>query len=217
MNQEDSLFHLVEVLMQKAPAYLTLFAAESDEEFEKAFDAILEHAISHLEKNSKNFVPLDEPGLTGALAAALSMPGLTVIQEGHSNGHADLTIQLDYCTPMRRKLAEAKIYDGPAYHIAGLGQLLSRYTTGREGRGLLISYVRNKDIAALMKAVRKRMDSDHPCEQQGETEDHVLKWSFLSTHAHSCGENLQVSHIGCNLFVEGAIAGMGKKNGQEAD
>ena len=81
-------------------------------------------------------------------------------------------------------------------------QLLGRYTTGREGRGIVIAYVRKKNISDLVKGIRQKMDAELPCNQQGVTTDHLLKWSFLSTHAHSCGESLEVSHVGCNLFVE---------------
>ena len=108
-------------------------------------------------------------------------------------------IVADHCVPERIKLGEAKIYDGPEYHLDGLKQLLGRYTTGREGRGLLIVYFRKADIAGLVKKLRTQMDSDLPCAQQGKTTDHVLKWSFLSTHALKSGDNHEVGHIGCNL------------------
>jgi hypothetical protein len=126
INADDSLLKLIELMKQKAPSYFKLLAARTEDDFEAAFDAMLEHAVSTLEKNSKNFASLDEVGLTGVLASALSMPGLTVMQEAHSNGHVDLTIEADHCVPMRKKLGEAKIYDGPAYHISGLEQLLGR-------------------------------------------------------------------------------------------
>jgi hypothetical protein len=202
IDSNDSLLKLIELIRQKAPLYFDLLTAQSETEFETAFDGMLEQAVATLEKNSKNYADLDENGLTGVLAAALSIPGLTVTQEAHSNGHVDLTIEADHCVPMRKKLGEAKIYNGPAYHISGLEQLLGRYTTGREGRGIVVAYVRKKNISDLVNGIRKQMDVDLPCNQQGATTDHSLKWSFLSTHSHSCGENLEVSHIGCNLFVE---------------
>lgn len=213
----DSLFALIDAMKKKAPAYADLLVSQTEGEFDAAFDALLAQAVSKLEQNSKNFQKLDEVGLTGALALALSIPGLTVTQESNSNGHVDLTIEADHCVPSRRKLGEAKIYKGPAYHLGGLEQLLGRYSTGREGRGLLIAYVHDKNIAGLMRKVRSTMDIDLPCKQQGQTVDHLLRWSFISTHAHSCGENLQVSHIGCNLFVEPDLAETGKENAQEAD
>lgn len=197
----DSALALMEQLMRKAPEYLDLMTARTDAEFETAFDAILGKAIIHLERNKKNFRALDEEGLSGVLAAALSMPGLRVTQEAHSNGHVDLTIEADHCVPARTKLGEAKIYAGFQYHTGGLEQLLGRYTTGREGRGLLIVYVRQRDISGLIRRLRHRMDAELPLNQQGKAEDHSLKWSFISTHAHACGDDLQVGHIGCNLYV----------------
>jgi hypothetical protein len=201
-NGPGSAHELIEMIKRKAPEYLDLLTAETDQDFERAFDALLEKAVVHLEKNRANFSELDEVGLSGVLAAGLSTPGLSVSQEMHSNGHVDLTIEADHCRPARTKLGEAKIYDGPAYHVRGLEQLLGRYTTGREGRGLLIAYFRKKNIAGLVDNLRSRMDKDLPCEQKGKTTNHSLRWSFLSTHGHSCGEEVQVGHVGCNLYTE---------------
>ena len=201
MEQVNSVGELVDRIRRKAPEYLDLLTADTDEVFELAFDILLESAIGHLERNKRNFQTMDETGLSAVLAGALSIPGLTVTQETNSNGHVDITIEAVYCVPARRKLGEAKIYDGPAYHIKGLEQLLGRYTTGREGRGLMIVYVRQKDIAGLLRRLREKMDTDFPMKQKGNTLNHILKWSFLSTHSHDCGEDLQVGHIGCNLYV----------------
>ena len=33
--------------------------------------------------------------------------------------HVDITITADHCVPVRKKLGEAKIWDGPEYHIKG--------------------------------------------------------------------------------------------------
>lgn len=197
-----SSFDLIERMRRKAPEYVDLLTACTDEDFERAFDALLEKGIMHLESNKKHFEKLDEEGLSSVLCAFLTIPGLTVSQEKHSNGHVDLTIEADHCTPARKKLGEAKIYNGPAYHLSGLMQLLGRYTTGREGRGLLIVYFRKQNIAGLIQTLRERMNAERPLRQQGDTTNHLLRWSFLSTHAHSCGENLEVGHIGCNLCNE---------------
>ena len=201
IDTNNSAFSLVERIKRKAPEYFDLLTAETDAEFEKAFDAILGKAIIHLESNCRNFEPLAEEGFSAALAAALMIPGLVVTQEGNTNGHVDLTIEADHCLPPRKKLAEAKMYKGPKYHVDGLEQLLSRYTTGREGRGLLVVYVQKDGIAALIQKLRERMDNDKPMNQKGQTENHILRWSFISTHAHSCGEDLQVGHVGCNLWI----------------
>ncbi len=188
-------------IMNRAPELLDLFTAETEQEFETAFDKWLQRAIVGLETNKLNFKRMDEVGLTGALALALYMPGVDVYQEANSNGHVDLLIEVGLGTRNWRKLGEAKIYNGPDYHIEGLKQLLGRYTTGRETRGLLIEYVRKVNIAGLMKKVRERMDELLPEAQKGMCTEYSIKWSFLSVHGHSCGEDLEIGHIGCNLFV----------------
>lgn len=190
---------LVERLKRRSPEWLDLLTAESDADFEAAFESLLERALTHLERNARNFEGLNEVGLTAVLVGSLSAPGLFVTQEAHSNGHVDLTIEARDTAPVRRKLGEAKIYDGPEYHLGGLDQLLGRYTTGREGRGLLIEYVRKADISKLIRRLRHTMDNSLPHDQQGKTSDHRLKWSFLSTHRHSCGDDVEVGHVGCNL------------------
>lgn len=205
-EQDSTLLTLMDRLKAKAPEYVDLMVAENDEVFEAAFDSLLEKAVHGLEKNSKNFSGMNEEGLTATLALALGMPGLSISQEEHSNGHVDITIETHYCFPMRTKLGEAKIYDGPEKHVQGLCQLLNRYTTGREGRGLLITYVRKANIEGLMQKLRTKMDEDLPVQQQGKTADHPSDWRFLSRHAHSCGKVLEIGHIGCNLFVAGPHA-----------
>jgi hypothetical protein len=198
-TDKDSAAELFERVKRRAPALLDLIAAETEEEFEAAFTSILGTAVSHLEKNKKNFATLDEEGLSAVLVGSLNMPGLTATQETNSNGHVDLTIEADHCTPIRTKLGEAKIYSGPSYHIKGIGQLLGRYTTGRETPGLLISYVRQKNIKGITAKMRAAMDKELPERQVGPCEDHTLKWSLVTKHKHSSGEVLPISQIGCNL------------------
>jgi len=193
---------LIKLIERKAPEYLDLLTAKTDEEFEEAFDAVLSQGVAFLEENRKAFKDLDEDGLSSVLVAWLSIPGLTVSREKNSNGHADLTIQSNHSNPVRKKLGEAKIYRGPSYHYKGLEQLLGRYTTGREGRGLLIAFCRRKNIAGLFAALRQRMDVDLPSNQQGQTINHSSKWQFLSLHLHSSGEKVEVGHVGCNLCNE---------------
>lgn len=202
MNESSNAHALVERIRRKGPEFLDLISADTDESFEAAFEVLLEKALHGLEKNKKNFKNLNEEGLSAALALALSIPGLTITQETNSNGHVDLTIEADHCMPARIKLGEAKIYDGPSYHIEGLIQLIGRYLTGREGRGLLIEYVKKPGIRAKMEKIRTQMDATLPLNQSGPAKDHAIKWAFLTGHRHSSGENVQVGHVGCNLYVE---------------
>lgn len=205
IDTQDNALGLVKRIERKSVKYIDLLTSDDDSEFEDAFEAILEKAIVELESNKRGFERLDEDALSSVLAMGISIPGvLLATRETHSNGHVDLTIVVEDFAPMRRKLGEAKIYDGPEYHFRGLEQLLGRYTTGRESRGFLIIYFRKRDIKALINKLRAKMDGDLPCDQQGPTRDHAYKWAFLSTHAHSCGEKLEVGHFGCNLFVDGA-------------
>ena len=116
------------------------------------------------------------------------------------NIYVDLTVRLVNSEANRTKLGEAKIWDGPSYHTKGLGQLLNRYTTGRECRGFVISYVKYKDIKALFNKLRLYIDSEKSYDLQEICKDHNIRWSFLSSHKHSSGEIVEVCHIGCNMY-----------------
>jgi hypothetical protein len=200
--ETDSLFAFVNRLYRETPELIQLATAKTDEEFEAAFDLVLDKTVRGLEANKVNFETLGEEGLSADLAHSLSMPGIAVMPEMNSNGHVDVVIYVYLCNPRRTKLCEAKIYDGPAYHIKGMRQLLNRYSTGRESRLLLISYVRKRNIKGLIDGLRKRLDRDRPLSQKGPTRDHTMKWSFLSSHVHSSGEILHVGHVGCNLHID---------------
>lgn len=164
-----------------SPATLDLVTAATEADFDQAFDNWLTRAIHHLETNKQNYRVLGEEGLSAVLAAALSTPEISVTQEQNSNGHVDLTVTL-VIPPFRIKLGEAKIWDGSKYHVKGLNQLISRYTTGRECRGFVISYVRLKDITGLFADLRQYINDEKSCDLHGLCADHNIRWSFLSTH-----------------------------------
>lgn len=187
-------------LWQQRPAILNLYTAQNEKDFESAFEALLELALAGLEQDKDRLSKLEEDALSGILVIAFNTAGLRATREGYSNGHVDLTIEVGFCSPMKRKLGEAKIYAGPGYHLQGLEQLLGRYTTGRETRGILIEYVKQADIAGLVKKIRERMDVDLPMQQQGPTQDNGLKWSFISIHKLTSGDDHPVAHYGCNLY-----------------
>lgn len=199
---ESSLFDYIELTKKLSKVTLDLVTAVSEEEFDSAFDNWLMEAVAKLESNKLNYKTLDENGLSAVLAATLSTGEISVTQEQHSNGHVDLTVKLNNAFPQRIKLGEAKIWHGKEYHIKGLDQLLNRYTTGRECRGFVISYIRLKDIKGLFEDLRKHMNESKPFHLEGLCEDHNIKWSFLSKHKHNSGELIAVCHIGCNLHIE---------------
>src|SRR5262245_28259532 len=106
---QNSLLDYTEILKRKASETLDLLTAQNDEQFEMAFDALLQRAVEQLEENKAEFKNLNENGLSSTLAMALRMPGLEVLREAHSNGHVDLTIIVYHCAQTRKKLGEAKI------------------------------------------------------------------------------------------------------------
>ncbi len=185
-----------------SPETLSLVCAESDEEFDKAFDICLIRAISDLEKNCKEYKSLSENGLSSVLASTLTTGELSVTREEHSNGHVDLTVKLVNSREKRTKLGEAKIWRGKEYHVNGIGQLLTRYITGRECRGFVISYVKQKNIKKLFEDLREYIDKNKPFDLVGFCKDHNIKWSFISEHEHSSGEQIEICSLGCNLFCE---------------
>ena len=197
----DSLHAQMEHLKRVVPEVLDLATARTDEEFCACFNGLLEKAVMHLEKNAKNFGELNEVGLTAVLAACFLGYGVTVVQEGNSNGHVDLTIEVRLVSPVQRRLAEAKIERSPATHEQGLDQLLRRYSTGRESSGWIILYVKSANISARMKALRDNLDRKMPLQQVAACEEHPIKWAFVSKHVHSSGETLRVEHVGCNLHI----------------
>jgi hypothetical protein len=199
-NDAGTALEFVEMLKRKAPEYLDLLTVKTEADFDKALEPLLEKTVNALEANSANLKELNEVTLTAFFVMSLTIPGLSVTQETHSNGHVDLTITAVHSSPRRMRLGEAKIYKGYEYHVAGMSQLLDRYSTGRESSALLIVYFKKPNISGLLADLRKDMDSKLPLKQQGPTENQPLKWSFLSHHEHSSGENLQINHIGCNLF-----------------
>jgi hypothetical protein len=204
MKPTDSLQALIDHLRQVAPEVIDLATAETEEQFCASFDRLLERAVIHLEKNSKNFASLNEVGLSAALGNFFNgMPGVSMMQEGHSNGHVDLTLEIKLASPVQRRLVEAKIEGGPVEHEKGLAQLLGRYVTGRENTSWLLLYVKLKDIKARMQALRDNLDQKRPLNQTGACLSHngSLKWIFTSDHGHSSGETVRVVHVGCNLFA----------------
>ena len=91
-SAENTLLGLSDLLKLNAPELIDLYCAKTNQQFDDALDSMVERGVMHLEANSKNFAGLDEIGLSGVFVAALEMPGLTVTQEAHSNGHVDIII-----------------------------------------------------------------------------------------------------------------------------
>jgi hypothetical protein len=200
-HDPNSYLNLIELLRTKAPGLLKILASRTDEEFDEGLEESIEKAVDHLERNAGHFANLDEEGITASLVGCLSIiPGLQVTQEAHSNGHVDITIETEHLPPLRRRLGEAKIYKGPTYHAEGLQQLVERYATGREGSGFIFEYVKKPNIKDLVVKVRSHLDNDKPCGQEGDCQDHRIRWAFTTQHQHTSGELLRVLHMSINLY-----------------
>ena len=192
---------LVERIQRCAPEFIDLITAEDAGQWDSAIDSLLQMAVDHLERNKKHLHSLGEDGLSAFVVARLAVPGLHVSRETYSGGHVDITIESLHSHHLLRSLGEAKIYDGYEYHKMGLEQLIDRYSTGRECRGFVIEYIKKENATGLMAALRSEMDEKRPCRQQGQSRDHTIPWAFLSSHEHENGSNVDVGHLGCDLFV----------------
>jgi hypothetical protein len=195
---KDSLLRLVEAVPK---AHRDLVTATNDDEFNKAFAEIVAEAVGRLEKNSKDYSSFHEDPLTSIFVDAVNGTwALLATREEYSNGHVDITFKAPLCQPPRQALGEAKIFNYYDWHEKGLSQLHNRYSTGRESRGLLLVYVKVDQIKDRMEKLSKEMNEKRPCQQISESTPHTAKWSFVTTHKHTSGEEMEVWHLGCNLY-----------------
>ena len=210
LDDQNSLNALVTAL---TPAQRDLVTAQTKTEFDDAFSALVLDAVRRLEKDSKNFVGLCEDGLSSLLCGFISgSNALIVTREESSNGHVDLTFKAQLCKPQREVLGEAKIFNYYNWHESGLSQLVERYSTGREDRGLLLVYVKKDGIKDRMEKLRDELDEKRPCGQtQASSKHNQIKWSFFTAHKHSSGEEIEIWHLGCNLHTPKKTAAPKKK------
>jgi hypothetical protein len=181
------------------PVLRKLFQAKTEQEFDDFLDRHFEECVQRMEAEAHHLTVDDEEKLSAFLAASLSMPGLSVVREGYSNGRVDLTIKSESMQLSERRLAEAKIYAGPAYHAKAIDQLVSRYSTGRQSRGYVVEYVKKPGISDIVVKLRAKADLDLPVHQQGATCDHRMKWAYISDHRHTTQELIRVVHINVNI------------------
>lgn len=186
-------------LLDWFPALRGILMADDAQEFDHLLEQYLEQCVAGMEAEAQHLHPDSEEKLSAFLAARLSHPGLDVRREGYTNGHVDLTIRQEGAVGGQVRLAEAKIYGGPAYHTSALEQLINRYSTGRPRTGYVIEYFKNPSIARLVKGLRDHADVNHPVQQEGATADHPMKWAYQSSHRHVTDELLRVVHVNVNL------------------
>jgi hypothetical protein len=174
----------------------------TDEEFDEALEEHIGTAVEWLEENANALRADSEDSLSTTLAAKISIRKLVdATRETNSKGHVDITIKV--ISTSRKRLGEAKIYDGYKYHVKGIKQLVERYSTGRERSGYMFCYVKNPNINAKIVALQSDCDGHLPCNQIGAATAHKArrKWAFETRHTHESGEELRVVHYGVNLHV----------------
>lgn len=200
VDPDNSLMAYIDYLRSnRGEVICKIICAQSNDEFDEGLESLLEKAVDYLEQNANHLCHLGEEAISCFLVAFLHIPGvLRAIQEAHSNGHVDITIE-DVTVSPRRRLAEAKIYKGPAYHTDGLSQLIDRYMTGRIGKGFIIEYFKEADISGLVAKMRSHLDQEKPCKQQGDSQIHLIRWAFTTVNLHHSGESLHILHLNCNL------------------
>ena len=152
----------LKVLFEWFPVLRKLFEAKTAEQFDDFLDLHFEECVQRMEAEAHHLNGDCEEKLSAFLAAALSMPGLSVVREGYSNGRVDLTIKSESVKSTEKRLAEAKIYSGPSYHSKAIAQLISRYSTGRQSRGYVLEYVASPDISNIVLKLRNRADKELP-------------------------------------------------------
>jgi hypothetical protein len=186
-------------LFEWFPALRGILVADDAVEFDNLLEQYIEQCVDSMEAEAHHLHPDSEEKLSAFLAARLSHPGLDVRRESYTNGRVDLTIRQEGVIGGQVRLAEAKIYNGPAYHSDALEQLIKRYSTGRPRTGYVIEYVKKAKIAELVTGLRSHADSNLPVQQEGATIDHPMKWAYQSQHWHSSAELLRVVHVNVNL------------------
>jgi hypothetical protein len=187
-------------LLDWFPGLRGILEASEAEGFDHHLEKHIEQCVGEMEAEAHHLNGDNEEKLSAYLAASLRHPGLGVRRESYSNGRVDLTIWQEGVAGGQERLAEAKIYDGPVYHIEALKQLITRYSTGRMRTGYVFEYIMKKGIATLVKGLRDHADKNKPVDQHGDTTAHAMKWAYESQHMHSSDELFRVVHVSVNLF-----------------
>lgn len=121
-------------------------------------------------------------------------------KERYYNGHVDVTIYHPRSLPYQY-LGECKIYKGFKRHCDGCDQLLNRYSSGRDMRGFLLEFFTRRGMYQLIGKLKDQFDRSFPLRMTGTSQDHTqIKGAFISMHSHFTEAQVEVLHIGCNLF-----------------
>jgi hypothetical protein len=198
MSAERWLYEVERLL----PRYKRLFLSQSQDEFHDACEALIQDVVRRMEGRRSTYRKLDERDLSKLLAELLGEP--VAAAERDQNGHVDVLIQHPAGLGFNH-ITECKIWDGEKTHRGGMAQLL-RYTTGREGRALMLSFfMKEKRMVFLLERLSRDLDAPGgvpPVTQPCAPHPTLQNGAFVSYHEHPSGAALLITHMGCYLFDE---------------
>lgn len=121
--------------------------------------------------------------------------GLTVVREGNSRGHVDLTITAPtYIAPNKfQYLGEAKVWSTKKYCIDGFEQLMG-YVTGRHQSAFTIIYFRIKECDDQFKEYVEEL-----LKQKGGSKITLEPRYGLTSHTHASTAKLEIDHYASHL------------------
>jgi hypothetical protein len=182
------------------PGASLLYFADNEAQFVKAVDLILDVAIRRLEENAATHRSSDELALSTMLSDLIKYAA-PCGKESYRNGHVDVAIghprkeQFQY-------LGECKIYNGFKRHCGGCDQLLNRYSSGRDVRGFVLEFFNRPGMYKLLGDLKTQFDQKVPLKMKGSSTPHDhIKGAFISLHTHFTQTDVEVLHLGCNLYI----------------
>lgn len=174
-----------------------LLLAKSQTDFVFATERAIERAMKTIENGSKEYAPLNEPGLSHLVADGLNLMGWRATAETNNNGHVDVVVECSFGRHWKY-LGECKLHKGYQYHVDGCEQLLG-YCTGREPRAFCMDFINATDAFTKMKKLRAEMDEKRPLKQTAAAADHSILAAFLTSHEHQSGTLVEILHLGCSV------------------
>lgn len=195
----DRLDAYFEYLTALSPPAMKAWLSIDEADFCAAVEDAIHDVMVEIEAGAKLYKGLKEPALSLMLAQLLRQAMLPAVAEGYHNGHTDVMVSHPRKLPMAM-LGECKIYRGYKQHHDGCKQVLDRYSSGRASRAFCLEFFMVDGMYAKLANLRTEFDHQQPLGQIGVSADHRLKGAFLTLHKHFTAAQLELLHLGCNLF-----------------
>jgi hypothetical protein len=198
----NSVREFVKFIDDKVPGASAVYFSEDESQFVKGVELILDAAIRRLEEDAATHGSLGELTLSTMLSNLIRYAA-PCEKESYRNGHVDVAIghprkqQFQY-------LGECKIFGGFKKHCGGCDQLLNRYSSGRDVRGFVLEFFDRPRMYKLLADLKTDFDQRVPLKMKGSSKPHDhIKGAFISLHTHFTQTDVEVLHLGCNLYIPG--------------